>query len=171
MIEFPLSQGKFAIIDDDDYYRVNAMAWHAYRSSHAKLDLWYAKHTIAHGDGTYSCMSMHRFIMNSPSPLVQVDHKNNNGLDNRKENLRVCSITQNQGNSRKRKNTTSKYKGASWCERLSKWQAAIQHNRNRQYIGIYESEEDAAMAYDLKAISLFGEFAKTNLKINERVCA
>ena len=108
---------------------------------------------------------LHRYLMN-PSDNEVVDHKSGNKLDNRKSNLRVCSIQQNSRNkSKQRSNTSSKYKGICWDKHSRKWKAHIKH----KHIGLYESEEEGAIAYDKAAIKYFGEFANTNFPIENYI--
>ena len=104
---------------------------------------------------------MHRQILNAPADLC-CDHKNHNGLDNRKANLRLCTVAQNNYNKRPLPNKTSKYKGVFWCSEAKKWRAEIRQNDQRIHIGYYDYEQDAAIAYDDYAIDLFGEFAYLN---------
>ena len=112
---------------------------------------------------------LHRFIMDCPSDKV-VDHINHNSLDNRKSNLRVCSIQQNMMNQQKQKrDTTSQYKGCYWSKKNKKWHARIKVNDKHKHIGLYDSEETAAIAYDKAAILHFGEFAFTNFPIENYI--
>jgi len=101
---------------------------------------------------------MHNLIMGTKL----VDHKNGNGLDNQKNNLRNCTNQQNHMNRRPKKNCTSKFKGVCRFKKDLKWTAVIKFNRKQIYIGIFGNEEDAAKAYDKKAKELFGEFAYLN---------
>ena len=93
----------------------------------------------------------------------QIDHINRNPSDNRIENLRECTQSQNCMNSRKkRKGFSSKYKGVCWYKPSKKWQAVIQLNKKQIYLGRFDTKIEAAKVYDEKAIELFGEFAKLN---------
>jgi len=115
---------------------------------------------------------IHRLITNAPKGMV-VDHVNGNGLDNRKENLRVCTPLQNAMNKKrtKRKNSsilTSKYKGVQFQPYRSKgneYLAMIRYAGKTYHLGTYATEEEAALAYDKKAIELAGEFALTNFGV------
>jgi hypothetical protein len=92
-----------------------------------------------------------------------IDHINGNTSDNRIDNLREATRTQNQGNQRKTsKETSSKHKGVYFSISNKKWAAYINKDRKRRHLGLYEDEDSAAMAYDKAARELFGEFAKTN---------
>lgn len=102
---------------------------------------------------------MHRLIMGA-KPGQIVDHKNRNSLDNRRENLRFCTVSQNTANSRRHQDSRYPYRGVSL--RYGKWQAYIRKNGNYHSLGAYIDIEDAARAYDRKALELFGEFAVLN---------
>lgn len=93
---------------------------------------------------------------------MQVDHRNCNGLDNRKENLRICTNQQNNMNKVSYRNSSSKYKGVYKDNERGGWAAQITIDGKKKFIGRYKIEEDAAVAYDRFAIKLFGEFAKLN---------
>lgn len=107
--------------------------------------------------------SLHRFVMNVSSKHV-VDHINHNTLDNRKENLRLCSIQENVRNSIKHNSckTSSKFKGVSFRVGRGLWRAYISFNRKYIHLGHFNNEIDAAIAYNIKARDLFGEFACLN---------
>ena len=106
--------------------------------------------------------SLHRFLMNPPNNMV-VDHINHNPLDNRKSNLRVCSIQQNNMNKQsQRRNTTSQYKGVYWQKQRNKWQVQIRINGKLNYIGLYNDELTASIEYDKKALLYYGVYACIN---------
>ena len=148
-----LTFGKFAIIDTADYGRVSQYNWCAVQDDRC----WYAN--TFKKDGT--TLSMHRLITNAPKGIV-VDHINHNGTDNRKSNLRLCTNSQNQQNRRPTRGSSSIYKGVHWCNFHKKFRARITHNGERLHLGYFDSEIDAAKAYDKKALELFGEFAYLN---------
>jgi hypothetical protein len=105
---------------------------------------------------------MHRFIINAPDG-IDVDHKNANGLDNRKQNIRLCTVSQNLRNRRKFNNRTSKYLGVCWDKSKGKWMAYIKINCQHKFIGYYNNEEEAAIARDIYTINQFDNFSKLNL--------
>lgn len=88
----------------------------------------------------------------------QVDHINRNGLDNRRENLRLANQTEQNANQRTRKDNTSGHRGVSWSEDRQKWESQINHKGKKFFIGRFDKFEDACAAYKAKAITLFGEF-------------
>ena len=107
-------------------------------------------------------IKMHRLILNAPDG-VHVDHINGDGLDNRRENLRLVTPELNQANSRKHIVQTSRFKGVAWHKGANKWRAYIAINRGQQHLGLFDDELSAAAAYDAKALELWGEHAHLNL--------
>jgi hypothetical protein len=148
----PLTRGKFALVDPEDYYRLAKFNWQAASN---KVTFY------ASGKVAGRTWKMHRLIMNAPPHLV-VDHIDHNGLNNAKNNLRLCSHAQNTRNAMPNRNTTSKYKGVCWRKKEKQWIASIQLNRKIHHLGCFENEIDAAKAYDKKAGQLHGEFACLN---------
>ena len=154
MKKIPLTQGKFAIVDDEDYPLLNRWSWFA----HNERGYWYAvrKH-----------VRMHRFILGAKKGQ-EVDHANGNGLDNRKSNIRICTISQNQANANLRQEQkTSQFKGVCWHKHSRKWRAQIKVNGEKIHLGCFLNEIDAARAYDVVARHYFGEFARTNFQREE----
>ena len=148
-----LTWDKFAIVDAEDFDRLNKYKWCAVQ----RESTWYAKTFLL--DGTP--LPMHRLIINAP-PGMFVDHIDHYGLNNRKPNLRICTNAQNQQNSRPRSGGTSKYKGVYWEKAKNKFRARITVNRMCIHLGYFKSEIDAAKAYDKAAKKYFGEFAYLN---------
>lgn len=149
-----LTQGKTAIIDDEDYERVSRFRWYAFRNQHGN---WYARRSPL---GTTQCM--HRFILDLPPHYPEVDHVDGDGLNNRRLNLRTATTAQNQANSRTRKDNSSGYKGVGRQQRSSKWHARIKVSGKTLQLGVYDTPEAAAKAYDSKALELRGPFARVN---------
>jgi len=158
MRQVPVSGGYTATVDDDDYQKVIAFRWGALRNIGS--DRVYARTTMRVG-AKKSQVLMHRLVTNAPLGM-QVDHINHDTLDNRKDNLRVCTNAQNAHNRRKHRGGSSQYKGVSWDKRHEKWLAQIQVDKKKRCLGYYEAEADAARAYDAVAREHFGEFANTN---------
>lgn len=161
MKKIPLTQGKVALVDDEDYERVVQYKWNAHY--HKPSGNWYARRTI---DGLGRQISMHRFIMSAPAGS-KVDHIDRDGLNNQRSNLRFATTAQNGANRAKGRNqTTSRYKGVHWYATVGKWKATIVVAQRTIFLGHFELEEDAAKAYDEAAIAHFGEFARTNFELN-----
>ncbi len=150
--KIPLTQGKYTIVDDEDYEWLNQFKWYAVRGR----STFYAQRMLKR-----KCLRMHREIMNAPLGK-EVDHRNRDGLDNQRANLRVCTHQQNIFNHIKQKKATSRHKGVSWNKRERKWIARIGHNKQRMYLGYFNNEDEAARAYNEKVTELFGEFARPN---------
>lgn len=148
-----LSQGKYAIVDDDDFDELNQYKWSFMRG--------YATRSIKIGAGKYTRESMHSHIMGVVDGK-EIDHINHIGTDNRKENLRFVTDSQNQMNRIQPKGFTSSYKGVDWHKRDKCWRAHIVINKKQIYLGHFKNEKDAALAYNKKAIELYGEFAHLN---------
>lgn len=155
-----LTQGKFAIVDDEDYDRLVAMgSWH-FDKGYAKRTLNYKK---PNGKRSKKSLWMHRVIMGLDfGDKRQVDHINHDTLDNRRSNLRISSHAENQRNSRKPKNNTSGYKGVSFHKNSKKYQARLSFKDKEIYIGLFECPKEAAKAYNKAARKYHGEFAHLN---------
>jgi hypothetical protein len=149
MKRIKLTQGKYALVDDEDYDRVKRLKW-CYSQG-------YALHSTHPSGKIY----LHRFVMNTPEGM-STDHINGDVLDNRKCNLRVCTHKQNLRNQKLNTANTSGYKGVSWCKRTKKWKAYICVNDKGIYGGYFIIKIDAARRYDELALKYFGEFARLN---------
>lgn len=150
-----LTQGKVAIVDDEDYALVSQYKWWA----HKIRNIYYVQ---AHEPKNNKKIRMHRLIMGIADPKVGIDHINGNGLDNRKNNLRIATKSQNGMNQKPQKNRSSKFKGIYWNKNAKKWQAQIKINKKNKYLGLFNIETEAAKSYDIAAKELFGEFARLN---------
>lgn len=153
----PLSQGRVCWVDQSDYQMLRAFCWSYSRSA---TSVGYASRMATCG-GKKCGLSMHRMIM-LPDPGQQVDHINLNGLDNRRKNLRLCTPSQNHANRRRDGNPRSRYRGVAWLRRDSKWKAQVKRDHKCVNLGHFHDEVAAALAYDVAALSVFGEFAWPN---------
>lgn len=162
-ISTPKHLDTFALVDDEDFKRINKWKWAAFKSR----DTIYAIRKIYITNFPVLTLYMHREIMRYVGGK-QIDHKNHNGVDNQKHNLRVCTSTENCMNRYSHRNSTSIYKGVHWNKATCKWMASIRINKKFTYLGLFKNEEDAAEAYNESARINFKEFAHLN-KIKEVV--
>ena len=158
MREIELTQGKVTLVDDADYEWLSSWKWCA--NTNGSRSHWYARRNCYDGPHR-TTVRIHRVIMDA-QPGEQVDHINRNGLDNRRENLRICSHSENQHNAAKRRGCSSRYKGIYWHKGHGKWVAQVGLTGSRHHLGYFVNEIDAAHAYDDAARELHGEFACVN---------
>lgn len=160
--EIPLTKGYCAIVDDHDFEWLSSYRWYAHcnRGGHV-----YARRATDITGRTYF---MHRELT-GPDPGEDVDHANGNSLDNRRSNLRIATRQQNNWNRRPQRGSSSPYVGVSWAKDRGLWVAAIERNDRKIWIGSFESAEEAARAYDAKALELRGEFACLNFPTERSV--
>ena len=158
MKEIQLTQGKIALVDDENYEYLNQWKWYARKS---RNNNYYAGRYFYIKKGFRIYISMHTDILN-PNKQFIIDHINNNGLDNRKINLRICTNAENMKNRPLYKNNSSGFKGVNWSIKSKKWYAYIRNNKIMYNLGCYINVKDAAKAYNNAAIKFHGEFANLN---------
>ncbi len=158
MKEIQLTQGYFTQVDDDDFEWLSQWGWNA----NVNRGRVYAVRNIRDEGGKYVTIYMHRQIMGVSDRLVLVDHHRGNGLNNTRENLRVCTYKQNLMNRGGVPNTTSRFKGVSWDKVYKKWVASISINGKRTHFGRHDNEEDCARVFNQQAKKYHGEFAQYN---------
>lgn len=149
-----LTQGKSAIVDDQDYENLNQYKWHYSNHGYAARMVRKKQHR--------SVTFMQWYIVR---PLLNtvIDHINGDRLDNRRCNLRMCKKEDNNKNRRVNKSkTSSQYKGVTWRKHAKAWKAYIKLNQKQIHLGYFKNEFDAAIAYNKAAEQLFGEFACLN---------
>lgn len=146
---------KTILVDDEDFDSVDSFSWslHVVRRKNYYAQAWIPQRKKP--------LPMHRFLFNDP-PNMQIDHINRNGLDNRRSNLRKCTANQNQWNRKINVNNTSGFKGVRYTPNFN-WRAEICFNNKTIDLGRFKKKEDAARAYNEKAVELFGEFANVNI--------
>lgn len=155
MKKINLNDGCKTLVDDKDYENLTKYSWicdrHRYCFRSYKVN------------GKTKHIYLHRWLL-EPNKNQQVDHINNNGLDNRRDNIRVCTPRQNNYNMSIRKDNKSGYKGVYYSQVKNKWVAQIMpDNGKRKHLGVFDDAENAAYVYDQFAQHLYGNFAKTNL--------
>lgn len=151
--EIPLPHGHVAIVDAADYDWLMQWKWQETSG--------YARRTQKE-NGKYKSMSMHRILL-SPLPGFEVDHVNGNTLDNRRCNLRVCTRSENNRNVRKpRYRRSSQYKGVHRYRPRERWSVTITSYGKKIYLGRFDSEVEAAHAYDIAVRKIHGAFARLN---------
>lgn len=160
--EIPLTRGKVAIVDPEDYEWLSQWKWCAFKSR----SVYYAVRTIGRHSSPRMIM-MHHLILPRKEGFL-TDHINGNGVDNRRVNLRYCTRSQNQYNQRQQvRDKSSMFKGVYFCKERGTWAAQIVIKNRRILIGRFASEHNAAVAYDLAAIKYFGEYARINFQQQE----
>lgn len=151
----PLSQGKFAKVSDRDFAWLNQWKWQV-RKDHRT---WYAVRSEMRNRKT-RFISMHREILCLKKGEIG-DHKDCNGLNNQRNNLRKATHLQNVGNKRKmEKGCSSRYKGVCWDR--NKWKSYIRKHGRLHHLGNFSNEIDAAISYNKAAKKFFGSFALLN---------
>ena len=152
--ELPLKNGMIALVDSEDFDFLNQWTWTARKAT----NIHYYAQRKRWVNGKKKYIKMHRLIMNAPDNMV-VDHINRNTLDCRKSNMRLCTVAQNNCN--RKAYGKSKYLGVTIKD--NKPIAQITHNKKVYYLGTFESEEAAALAYNEAALKYHGEFANLNV--------
>jgi hypothetical protein len=161
--EILITQGKIAIVDEEDYARVSEHPWYFTTRG-------YAASTSRGIDGLREELLLHRLILSAEKGVV-VDHINGNKLDNRRENLRLATQSTNLANSKISAANTSGYKGVSWNKRARKYEAGIYFQGKRTYLGLFLTADAAALAYNVAATEMFGEYARLNVIQDEEEAA
>ncbi|MEK6884406.1 MAG: HNH endonuclease [Nanoarchaeota archaeon] len=153
MKKIKLTQGKYALVDNEDFERLNQFKWcfngryavrSIYNPKNKKWEIWY----------------MHWSIIGKPPQKTETDHINCNGLDNRKENLRIVTQNENRMNRGKQKNNTSGFKGVAWYKDYKKWTARIMANGVSMYLGVFDDKNKAAKAYNDASKKYHKEFSR-----------
>ena len=151
-----LSQNKHAQIDPQDWPLVSKYKWH-YATGYARRHNGYKKTPVP----------LHRELLRAKKGEI-IDHINGDKLDNRRSNLRICTISENAQNSRLPINNLSGYKGVTWHKVKMKWLAQIMKDGKQHFLGYFLNAEDGARAYNEAAMRLHGEFASINMNLCQK---
>lgn|SRR3990167_633540 len=154
MKEIKLTQNRITIVDDEDFDYLSSFSW-----CFGSVGYPETRTSVAEGR---KLKRMHSLILKTPKGLM-CDHINGNKLDNRKSNLRLCTMMENMRNRNKTSTNKSGYKGVYFEEYTGKWKAQIKYGNKNHNLGRFEKLKDAAKAYNMAAIENFGEFARINL--------
>ena len=162
MKQIPLTQGKFALVDDADFDWLNQWKWH-FSHGYAVRREWIVK-------GRGITVWMHKQIL-EPARGMITDHRDTNKLNNQRYNLREATKSQNGMNRLSSRGSSSRFKGVSWYENRGKWVSQIMVNGKNKNLGHHLSEIDAAEAHNKAALEYQGEFARLNdLTSHSPVC-
>lgn len=147
----PLTQGRYAYISPEDYTLIKPYTWRLLKTKHGE----YAQS----GNG----ILMHRLIM-KPSADLEIDHINRDGLDNRRENLRLCTSSQNKHNTKVRKDSSTGYRGIYYNTKYNKYYVQIKPpNAKRIFVGAFSNLSEAIKRYEEVAITIFEDFYNANI--------
>ena len=154
MKKIKLTQGKFALIDDRDFEELNKFKWYAKRIGY----IFYAFRNSEKINGKKKTIAMHAVLAGTSKGNV-TDHIDGNGLNNQRDNLRVCSQSQNRMNVNKTKSNNSGYKGVSWHETRKKWRAFIYYGGIQIYLGSFKTKIEAFKIYCVASKKYHKEFS------------
>jgi len=169
------------IINTEDWDGVKNFKWSVHGNAASYGNITFMT-MVPHPDGGWqvstttgirrrrrTSLSLHQLILGKPERGMVVDHINRNSYDNRKENLRFATYSQNSANRKSRENSSSNYLGVSWSYKRKKWTSQLNHHHRQYKLGFFTCEHQAALAYNKKAIELHGEFAHLNVVPQEYV--
>jgi len=154
-----LTQNQVTTVNNEDYDYLNSFNWWAAKSGNT----YYAIRSVYEGGKKIGTIRMHRDILKLTNPEILGEHRDRNGLNNSRENLRIATKAQNNTNRRPKIGGSSKYLGVSLNKASGKFKAQIKSNGKVKGIGYFKTEEEAALAYNLHAEKIHGEFAALNI--------
>lgn len=156
-----LTKGYVAIVDDEDFKVVSKFKWHVYiaKRKNGSVRTVYARRGV-YDPSTQNTISegLHRFILGLTNEKVDVDHRNGNGLDCRRINLRIATRTQNNANRRMASFSSSGYRGVYFHKKAKKWMAQLVFQSKPIYLGVFDTVQDAVEVYNAKAKEIWGDF-------------
>jgi len=155
MKEIALTQGKVALVDAVDYERLMQWKWCILTAPHT----FYAIRNVRRPHAKRTVMYMHRLILNTPDTM-ETDHRNGDGLDNRRTNLRICTKQENCRNRKMQSNNTSGFKGVYWDADCNKWRADIGVDGTNVSLGKYDDLNAAIAVRQAKEREVFGDFTR-----------
>lgn len=156
MKKIPLSQGKFALVDDEDFEWLNQWKWQAHKS----YNNWYATRKVRGIDNVRKELKMHRQILGITDLKILGEHADGDGLNNQRHNLRPATNSENQKNKKSR--GTSRYLGVCWHKTRGYWLAKIVIDGKQKHLGCFSDEVLAAKSYNDMAKIHHGAFARLN---------
>jgi len=145
----------YTLINEDDTHLMDGYAWHFDVSGYIVRRAWKDGKCVKN-------IRLHRLVIGAKDGQY-VDHINENKADNRKENLRIATYSQNLACRGPYKNNTSGYKGVSWDKRRKVWMVLLGYQGKRIYVGSFNDKNKAAQMYNIKAKEIFGDFAYQNV--------
>ena len=157
MKQITLSQGQIAIVDDQDFEELSKYNWFPQKGCNT---VYAVRNSTVNGKA--KTISMHRHVLGITDGNTHCDHINGNGIDNRRENLRPCTRSENHKNKVLYKSNATGFKGVSLHKVTGRFQSSICVDGTQKYLGLYENAISAAHAYDEAAKQLHGEFARLN---------
>jgi len=160
MRELEINKGLKVILDDEDFDRVAALKWFYGKNNYIGRN----NSKTIDGKKRYTKTRLHWFVLRFEGKKgYVVDHINGNTFDNRKENLRICTVAENSRNQKLNKRNKTGYKGVCAVKRVNGYKAEIKLNYKVRHLGYFKCPKEAAKAYNKAAIELFGEFARLNI--------
>jgi hypothetical protein len=162
-VRIPLNHDKYALIDEEDLPLISGRNWHSHKGGHT----WYAETAMSLPGGRQQTVKMHRLILGAPAGVL-VDHRDRNGLNNTRENLRLATHHQNACNRKMQINNSSGFYGVSFDPNTGLWRAAVYANRHPIHLGSHQTAEEAARVRDAKAREIYSaEFLRLNFPDEE----
>ena len=162
MRELKIKYDKVALVSDEDYDLVSQYEWCSHRKRRKGRYAWYVDREEKI-NGKWKTIQLHTFILGNPPDGYEIDHKDTDGLNNQRDNIRFVTRSQNMMNRQKAAGTSTKYKGVSFHKHNKRFIAYINHNLVRIFLGCFGTAEEAALAYNDKAKELYGEYALLNI--------